>query len=436
MLGQTSLWACTFWLAASAATAQVVRPPARSAARPSGRTEQALTLQGNVLGGYEDNLVPPGGGDVLAQHPSGYTGFSDAALLYSIGNPMRSLEASTGGYMNTYSNIGLGAAYGGEQRLRARTNLGRRTEVAFNQDLRYAPDFSLGLFGAVQPDSGRSNTENPTNALTRGGSWTTGASGSVVRRWSRRASMDAGYTFGRVTYVHGDGFDSVNHSGSVGAAYSIGRWAGIRATYQHGNGRFEQVQGPVVPILTRSADVGYTYARRLSPSRQVSFYAGSGATHVDTVERQNGQPSRYWTPSGYGAVRVDVARSWTLGGDYRLSTTPLQGNTPEPFTAHTAQASLGGNVRPWLQSVFTVGFANGVSGAKTLERAPGTYDTYTGTVQFRLRLRGGWSSIVSLTRFHYRLNEAASQSLGVSRELNRSAVRAGLAWSLPLYSTK
>ena len=140
----------------------------------------------------------------------------------------------------------------------------------------------------------------------------------------------------------------------------------------------------------------------------------------------------YWTPSGYGAAHLDVGHSWSVGGDYRRSTSVLQGNTPEPFTANTAQASLGGDVRPWLQSVFTVGYSNGASGAQTPGRAMGSYDGYTGTVQLRVRMIAGWSSIVSLTHFQYRLNEAASQSLGVSRELQRNAVRVGLSWSLPL----
>jgi len=50
-------------------------------------------------------------------------------------------------------------------------------------------------------------------------------------------------------------------------------------------------------------------------------------------------------------------------------------------------------------------------------------------------MMAGWSSVVSFTHYQYQLNEVASQLLGVSRELHRNAVRVGLSWSLPLYST-
>ena len=268
---------CAFVMAASAAAAQVVQPPARSTTRDSSDgTRQELTLQGNLLGGYEDNLSPPGGGEALAPHPSGYTGFGDATLRYSVGNARRSLEASGGGYMNTYSNLGIGPSYGGEEQLSARTTLGRLTQVALSQQVRYAPNFSLGLFGAVQPDLGRSNSENPTNALTESRSWTTAASASVAHQWTRRTSMDAAYAFSRQTYVDRGGFDSLNHSGTLGYRHSFGRSAGVRATYQHSDGEFEQAQGGVVPILTRGADVGFSYQRRLSATREMSFSGEAG----------------------------------------------------------------------------------------------------------------------------------------------------------------
>jgi hypothetical protein len=423
------------WSVAATAAAQVVQPPARSTRPSSDRTRQELTVQGNVLGGYDDNLTPVGA-ELLAPRVSGYTGFADTTLLYKVENSLRSLEASAGGYTNTDRNVGFGPRYGGEQRFRARTGLGRRTQIAVSQGLRYAPDFSLGLFGAVQEDSGRSNTENPTNALSAGGSWMTAVTASVARQWSRRTTMDAGYSFDRMTYVDGRGFDSSSHTGSVGFAHSVGRSAGFRATYQHADGRFEQVEGRIVPIVTRTADLGLTYARRLSPTRQLSFTAGSGASYVTTVASESGLPAEYWTPAGYGTIRLDIARSWSLGGDYRRSTSVLQGDTPEPFTSHTAQASVGGDVNQWLQSVFAVGFANGVSGGRTVGGALGRYDSYTGTVQARFRLSDGWSSLVGFTRFHYRLNAAASQSLGVSRALERNALRVGFSWSLPVIRSR
>jgi hypothetical protein len=231
------------------------------------------------------------------------------------------------------------------------------------------------------------------------------------------------------------GFDSRTHRGSVGYKQAFGRELGLRASYNHSDGEYEQLEGDVIPIVTRTADIGLTYEKRLSATRQVSISGGGGNSHVETLDRDARRPVDYWTPSGYGAVRVDVGRTWSVGADYRRSTSVLQGNTPEPFTSDTAQASIGGDLQPWLESVVTVGYANGASGKQSVENGRGGYDGYTGTVQLRIRMMSGWSSLVSFTHFQYRLDEETSQALGVARELHRNAVRIGLAWSLPLYTT-
>jgi hypothetical protein len=431
---------CSFFsvgvLLASTAAAQVLQSPARSARDVSERTKQGLTVEGNLLGGYEDNLVPPTGGDALAPHPSGYTGFSDATLTYTIGNMTRSLEAGGGAYMTTYRNIGVGPRYGGDQRLRGRTALGRRTELTASQELRYAPQFSLGLFGAVQPDLGQSNTENVTNSLGDGGSWTTAASASVVRQLTRRSSLDGGYSFGRQRYVDDSGFDSRTQSGTLGYKHAFGRAAGLRAVYQYRDGEFEELRRGFVPIVTHTADLGFTYQRRLSLTREMSFSAGGGAGHVETTERLGGAPAEYWTPSAFGTARLDVGRSWSLSGDYRRSTTVLQGATAEPYAADTAQISVGGDLQRWLETVFTVGYGSGVSGQSSQDLLEGRYDAYTAGMQMRFRLPAGWSSIVSFTHFDYRLNAVASRLLDAASDVQRNTVRVGLGWKLPLYTAK
>ena len=181
------------------------------------RTQQELTLQGSLLGGYDDNLSSPGGGEALGPHPSGYIGFGDATLRYWVGKDARSMEVSGRAYMNTYRNVGVGPSYGGEQRLRVRTTLGRRTRVEVRAKPALYAVFFLGLFGATQRDVGAENPDrNPTNALTESGSWATDASASLSRQWTRATSMDVGYTFSKQTFVNGVGADSRTQVGSIG----------------------------------------------------------------------------------------------------------------------------------------------------------------------------------------------------------------------------
>ena len=416
---------------ASAASAQVVQRPPRSETAGE-RTTQDLTFRGSLLGGYDDNQMPPTGGDFFATYPSAYTAFGDSSLAYRRGNQLRWFEARGDGFFNSYGSLGTGPSLGGGEQVGGQVTLGRRNELRASQYLRYSPYFSLGLLGAVQPES---VTDNTTNTLNESGSWSQGGSLTLTRRWTRNTSTDFSYAFNGQVYAEEAGFDSRSHLGTIGLNRTLGRRTSLRASYQHSDNHYTQPLGGSVPNVTRTGDVGVTYERRLSPSRQLTLSGGGGASYIDTVDTLMFEPAKFWTPAGYGAVRLDLARSWSLGGDYRRSTSVLQGNRAEPFTAHTAQVSFGGDVRPWLESVFTAGYSNGVSNLETGGTFSGRYNGYTGTAQLRVHMMAGWSSVVSFTHYQYQLNEVASQLLGVSRELHRNAVRVGLSWSLPLYST-
>ena len=435
---------CMLMVLASTAAAQVLEPPPRPhgglfGGRPAPdpkRTHQELTLEGSLLGGYDDNVAPPTGGDAVTLHPSGYIGFGDGRVRYWIGKDARSMELSGRAYMNTYRNAGVGPSYGGEQRVRVRTALGRRTQLEAAQDLGYVPYISLGLFGAAQRDAGAQNPErHPTEALTESGSWMKGGSASLVRKWGRRTSTNVGYVFSTQTYVNSVRFDSRMHLGSIGLDQSIGRTATIRATYQHSDNEFNHQDGRTFPLLNRTIDLGFHYQRRLSRTRQLSFSGGAGVTYVDTVEQSTKAPLQFWRPSGYGTVHLDVGRAWSLAGDYKQSISVLQGVAPEAFVTRAGIISAGGLLRPWLESVFTAGYSNGLAGERGSDRFPGSYDGYTGTAQLRVRLTRWWSSVVSFNRFQYRLNPEASHSLGVAPELHRNGVRVGFAWLLPLYGS-
>jgi hypothetical protein len=429
----------------AAVCAQVLAPPERpspdgsAGGRPpeKDRTRQELTLEGNVLGGYDDNLSSPGSSQPLAPHPSGYTGFGDETLRYWVGRDAQSMEVTGRAFMNTYRNAGVTPSYGGEQRLTVQTPLGRRTRVEVEQGLRYSPYFSLGLFGAPQGNAGADNPDrNPTNALTESRSWTTDASAHLSRQWTRATKMDLDYSFSKQTYVNGVAFDSRTHAGSLAFEQSISRTLGIRLAYHRTDSRFVPRDGGAIPNLNQTADVGFHYQRRLSRTRQLSLSAGAGAMSVATVEPSTRAPERLLGPSAYGTLGLDVGRSWNIGADYRRSTSVLQGITPQAFVNHVGTINAGGLLQPWLETVFTAGYSNGMAGQRTSDRArPGSYDGYTGTIQLRFRLTRWWSSVVSVNHSQNRLNTEASRSLGVSPDTHRNAVRVGFTWQLPLYGS-
>jgi hypothetical protein len=428
---------------ASVSGAQVLQPPPRpvrglfGGGRPPdpNRARQELTVTANLLGGYDDNLVPSsGGGDTLAPHPSGYIGFADAQLRYFFGRTARSLEAVGRGYMNTYRNVGLTPSYGGDLSLRAGTDLGRRSRLQMTGSVRYDPFFSLGIFGGLEDvEDVETPDANPTNALTESRSWSSDASALLHHGWSRRTRSSIGYSFRNRTYVEGGGFDSRTQAGSVGLERSLGRRTSLRAQYRYSDGEHEQQNGAVRPLVTQTIDLGLSYLRPLSRTRHLTISGGGGSQYVDTISGATGANLRYWAPSGHGSVRLDIGPSWSVAGDYRRAVSVLEGISPEPFVSHAGTLSVGGFIGSRLESVLTASYSNGRSGYGSETEEPGDYDGYTGTAQFRIRLTRWWSTLVSVTHYQYRLSDAASESLGVPSEMHRNAVRLGFTWTLPLY---
>jgi len=423
--------------------AQVLQPPPRPyrglfGGGPSPdptRTRQELTLRGNLLGGRDDNLAPPGTGEAVDAHPSGYLGFGDAMLRYWFGRDVRWLDVSARGYTNSYRNIGVTPSYGGDMSARARTTVGRMNEIALSENVRYAPFFSLGVFAPLADASGPDNPDaNPTNALRETGSWANEASAAFSRRWTRKTRTEVGYSFNQQTYLDDAAFDSRVHGGQFAVERSIGRTVGIRAAYRRFDGEFTPQHADAIRNLSQTTDVGLLYQRRLSLTRQVSMGAGAGALHLDTVDAASRQPIKYWAPSGYATVRLDFARSWGVSGDYRRSLTVLQGVAPATFVTHAGTVTAGGYLARWLEGVVTTAYSNGIAGQQTADGL-GKYDGLSGSAQLRFRLLRWWSSVVSVNHYRYHLNDAASRSLRITPSLDRTAIRVGFSWLLPLYGS-
>ena len=246
--------------------------------------------------------------------------------------------------------------------------------------------------------------------------------------------MDLGVSFSNQTYVPQAAFDSRFVAGSFGLERAISPTTSLRGAYRPSDSEYTQLDGSKVSLRFQTFEGGVTYRRRLSRTRQVTVAAGGGPLHVSTIAILSRSPRQFWQPAGYGTMRADLWRSWSVAADYRRSVTTLQGITPEPFVTDAALVTAGGFVRRWLETVLSAGYSNGEAGFASILEDPrvGRYDGYTVSAQARLRLSRFWSAVVSVNHYQYYLNSVASQLLNVPPELHRNAVRAGVAWSLPL----
>jgi len=435
-------------IGATSASAQVLDLPPRPyrglfGGGPSpdpNRSRQDFEIHGNFLGGYEDNLIPPGG-NIFATYPGGYTGFSDATVRYTVGKVSRSLELGGSGFVNTYRNIGLGPSYGGYQSLNARSDFGRRTTVVVAERVTYTPYFSLRVFdpaplapvaGDSQPAAQPTQAVNPLTALAPTGSWLTDVSAAMNHNLTRSARVNAGYSFNAQRYVDNVAYEATTHAGVLGFDESFTRTLSLRASYRYSSSENVQPDGLEWPLRTDTIEVGPTYTKHVSRTRKVQLSAGVGAVHSHLVEVRTGLLVDDWSPSGFGPMRVDIARSWNVSADYRRAVAALQGARPEAFVSDSASLVLGGFVSRTIETVFSVGYSTGSGLQSPSVLLLGKYEGYNGSAQVRFRVSRFLAVLVNGSRYQYELNAAASESLRVPPKLDRNAIRIGITWSLPI----
>ena len=288
-------------------SAQSLQPPTRST--PVRRTaganqlEQQLIVEGDLFGGYDDNLNLTSTSDPFVQHPGGALGYAEADLRYSIQNRDNGLNLNGRAYWNTYSNVGASLSYGVEQSVHARTTLGRKTRIEVNEGVRYVPFFTLGAFGSLTTaTAGNTPDANPVNGLFQTRSTFADASGSIRQELTRRLTLTAMYAFADSNYADSTFSDSRGHRGSVVLDKVLGRTDSINATYSRAFDTFHDPTGNR-DVLADTLQGGYQYRRQVSRTRQLSVGVGGGAIHVDTTTPVVRAPLDYWLPSGYLTAR-------------------------------------------------------------------------------------------------------------------------------------
>ncbi len=433
------VWWSVVILLATAVEAQVIQPPRRVSQRPPAddRLRQHLTLETELLGGRDDNLAPQGGNQFGPQL-EGYTGYGATRLGYWVGHEKRSFEARGGGFVNSFRNVGLKPSYGGDLLLRARTEIGRKTDLDVSQGARSDPYFTLGAFDALQRSfvdrSGGALDSSPTRRLSEIRSLSLNTRATVRQRWTRRTSTEFSYGFDDRNYEEGPAFDSRRHSGGLSFDRTIGRSSGVRATYRYSDYESTDVDADSgrFPIQSHTTHVGFVYGKDLSRTRRLEISGGAGPTYTETISRLTREPRQFWAPSAYGGVNVDVGQAWTLYANYRRAISVLEGTTPEPFIMDAASVGLGGLVRDRVEVAFSGAYSNGQAGGLVDAVEPGQFHSYAVTSQVSVQMTGWSSAIASYTHYRYTLNAAASLSLGLSPILHRNTVYVGLAVNVPL----
>jgi hypothetical protein len=117
-----------------------------------------------------------------------------------------------------------------------------------------------------------------------------------------------------------------------------------------------------------------------------------------------------------------------MSADYRRAVGALQGISSDGFTTDAGLVRVGGFIARSLELSLSTGYAEG----QATFGLPGAYDTYTSTAQLRLLLSTKWSALVSYDHYQYDVRNIDPILRQLPTNVQRNAVRVGLAMNLPI----
>jgi hypothetical protein len=164
----------------------------------------------------------------------------------------------------------------------------------------------------------------------------------------------------------------------------------------------------------------------------VAIAIGGGADLIDMGA------SRYWQPSYYGNLGIDIGRSWALTSSYNQTSTLLHSPVaaPDSYLMQSAMISAGGNLGRGMDLVINVGASRGeVSAEHSLAGTPGEFMALTSGVQLSAAISDGLSTLVNINYFTTKQSGAARRATQATGDFGRTSVRVGLSWALPLFES-
>ncbi|MCC7124836.1 MAG: hypothetical protein IT178_08300 [Acidobacteria bacterium] len=427
-------------LAASfdAAAQGIDRPPRatggifaqRRAPDPS-RPTRELSAMFDFFGGYDDNVTDgvPVGGEVLPQ--STYVGRAEGELRYRRARGPRLFEIFGRSYFN-HATVNDNQFVGGEVAAQAAAPIGRRFDVTANGSLGYEPTFLFNAFGSLsgQMEGAPVPDSSPTLGITDQRWLVTTGSVMLARDWNARQRMEISYTGGLRRPARGPGLESLTQAAALRHEWRFRRNSGVQLGYAYTDTRQENEDGPAAPVKAHNFDIGLRLAKPVTAHRGTTFLAGGGAAvlQVSPVDGPNFQTT---LPTGYGSLRVDMARTWSMTADVRRDVSVLQGITPEPFASTALTVRADGLIAERLQIGASAAYARG--GA--VDDGAATFETSGTTAQVQFFVARYFSIFTTHRFYRHRLEDILGEVEAFPLRFDRTSIQFGVTIWLPLAGT-
>ncbi len=394
-----------------------------------------MTLTASVLGGNVDYSQPPGTVPVT-DTPTGFPTSTAATMDYFYGRLARSFSAvghvlSVSYYRPTFDSI-----IGADLNLGFASNLNRGSRFSIGQSLAYEPTFILGAFSAlagdvpagILPETGT----GVGNGLIEQSSWSAATTANLSRQWNPRHGTAAAVGYSQRTYLDTVGYDNKTWNANIRHTGNLSRSVSLDAMYQYSTTEMQQPIGGPLPLSDHSFEGSVTFTKRLSPTRQLLFGGGGGATYVQMEIPLDRAALDYWVPTAVARTSLDLGRSWSVAADYRRAVSTLQGVSVGSYPGHAVSLRTDGTMGSRIEAAFSGAFSNGESGGG---QGGGSYSAYSGSAQMRYAFSRCCAATLQYDYYHYRLTDFTTLPLGFPPEYDRNAIRVGFTLWLPLYGS-
>jgi hypothetical protein len=417
-------------------------PRRRQGRRPQQRNgdpmRQELTLTGNLLGGYDDNVgaqLGSGAGSVPVAATSGSSGFSDVMLEYFRGTNKRSILIRSLGNLTMYPDYLDHAVPGAKARFVGVTPLGQKDSLRVSTQVRYESLFTP--FVDAGSEAGVSDVTNSASSVTGVGvpiglferpSWVTSSKVYLTRNWSRRDTTVVAYNYFTQRYTDGNGNNDFHHAAGE-YRRTMSRSVDLRVGYQYLNGRSTDYGGVTRPFIHQTVEGGTNYSKRLGGQRQLSVSVGAGATYVEAVDAATDEPYANWSPQVSSGATLGLTSTWSLSGTYTRGYSVLQGLTGQLYSTDSIDVALTGRLTSRADVVMDGTFANGrtllASGAET-------FDRYGAALHIRVAMTSAVTATASYFNYYQHYSDPTALPTGFPAQYQRNAVVIGLSFWLRL----
>jgi len=393
-----------------------------------GNTEQLLTGNLTLAGGYDDNVFAAesgsglGSDSPLAASRSNY-GELSGGLTYSLDRPRTAVGASLSASTRYYSSQEdfFGTYSGG---VGASLKLSSRTTLAANQSLTYQPFFTLQLFPSLfDPLLGQPTPADLDYGIAPDRHVNYMSDVSLTSTVSRRGSVDVGYNRQRSNFEAADR-DFSFWGANAGYQHQLAKGLGLRAGYAYWESQYLADTAGGRRIRGYTIDAGVDYSRALSFSRRTTLSFSTGSSAFIYAERTQ------YHFTGSAQLNHEIGRTWNASAAYHRGVGFVE-SFDEPVIADSLTAGLSGMITRRLQFQSGLGASIGEVGLGLGGQQNG-FATYYGTLQLNYAVTRYLGLGVDYSYYRYSFDQGVALPPGITAERDRQSVRASLILWAPL----